>query len=113
MFTLPKTGLLGLMLWVKLNPTDDKYPHSVDVVCEVLSKDEDITSKCLDYAATGKVGQIFVFSPEEQTLAEWIGSKLVPVGDMNLANGVTITGATIWSEMEKRRRATPPISTRI
>ena len=91
---------------------DTKYPTRVDVICEVLSENEDIMSKCRDYEATGAVGQIFVFSIEAKTIRQWNGTDLIPVADILLSNGVTIPGSTVWRVLEKRRkeRLQPPAS---
>jgi Uma2 family endonuclease len=99
----PRPDAYGL-----LHECTGKYPTEVDVVCEVLSDGEDILTKCQDYWATGRVRQIFVFHPEEKTIVEWNGTKLVSVGDVALANGVTITGRRIWRELEQRGKAQPP-----
>ena len=104
----PRPDVLG-----ELDAGNEKYPRSVDVVFEVLSEGDDYLSKCRDYAATGRIGQIFVFNPEQRTIAEWDGDNLVPVVDVGLRNGVTITGARIWREMDIRRNAVPPSMTRI
>ena len=82
----------------------------VDVVFEVLSEGDDIVTKCQHYSQI-HIPQVFVFSPEAGTIAQWDGQSLVPVADVELANGVTIKGETIWSQLEKRRRAAPPAST--
>ncbi len=82
----------------------------MDVVFEVLSPQEDIETKCELYSQS-LVPAIFVFDPAEQTIAYWDGQRLVPVTDVKLANGVTITGATIWAIFVERQK--PPVSTRI
>jgi Uma2 family endonuclease len=84
----------------------------VDVVFEVLSPQEDIETKCELYSQS-LIPAIFVFDPAEQTIANWDGQRLVPVTDVKLANGVTITGATIWSLFAERQQQQPPTSTRI
>jgi len=84
-----------------------KYPTSVDVVCEVLSENEDILTKCRDYEDSGRVGQIFVFNIEDKTIQTWNGGELVLVTDLLLKNGVTITGRTVWSELDKREKERP------
>ena len=81
----------------------------VDVVFEVLSDDDDILTKCRHYSRI-EIPQVFVFDPEEKTIAQWDGHSFVPVIDVELANGVTITGATIWSQLEKRQRREAPKS---
>jgi hypothetical protein len=45
----------------------------------------------------------FCFDPVARTITYWDGEKLVPVTDVRLSNGVTITGAAIWSEFMKRQ----------
>jgi Uma2 family endonuclease len=93
-----------------LEEFEGAYPtRPVDVVFEVLSPGEDIETKCCGYSESS-ILTIFVFDPGAQTIASWDGEKLVPVTDVKLGNGVTITGATIWSEFEKRQRQQPPTS---
>jgi Uma2 family endonuclease len=79
----------------------------VDVVFEVLSDGDDILTKCKHYTEI-QIPAIFVFDPDRQTITSWDGAKLVPVTDVKLGNGVTITGATIWSEFAKRQQRQPP-----
>ena len=89
-----------------------KYPtHPVDVVFEIMSEGENIKAKCLRYSQVG-IPQIFVLDAENKTIAEWSGDRLIPVVDVALLNGVTITGRTIWSEMVRRQRERqePPAS---
>jgi len=89
----------------------EKYitdPENV-VVFEVLSEDDAIVEKCQHYSEI-RIEQIFVFDTESRTITNWDGTKLVPVPDVKLGNGVTITGATIWSEFAKRQKQTPPAS---
>jgi len=81
----------------------------VDVVFEVLSDGNDIVTKCKHYTEI-QIPVVFVFDPDAQTIARWDGTKLVPVSDVKLGNGVTITGATIWSEFAKRQQPQPPAS---
>jgi len=82
----------------------------VDVVFEVLSDQDDIETKCQHYSQS-LIPKIFVFDPNAKTITSWDGTKLVPVTDVKLANGVTITGATIWSEFAKRLQPpAPPVS---
>jgi Uma2 family endonuclease len=81
----------------------------VDVVFEVLSPQEDIVTKCQHYSES-LIQAIFVFDPSAQTITGWDGGKLQLVADVKLANGVTITGATIWSEFTKRQEQQPPAS---
>lgn len=81
----------------------------VDVVVEVLSEGDDIVTKCQHYSQI-EIPQVFVLSPEARTIARWDGQALLPVLDVELANGVTITGKTIWAQLEKRRRVQPPAS---
>ncbi len=81
----------------------------VDVVFEVLSPGDDILTKCKHYTEI-QIPAIFVFDPVAQTIANWDGATLVPVTDVKLANGVTITGATIWSKFAQRQRPQPPVS---
>ena len=81
----------------------------VDVIFEVLSDEDDIETKCKRYSQS-LIPQIFVFDPDAQTITSWDGTKLVPVTDVKLANGVTITGATIWSEFANRQQQQPPSS---
>jgi Uma2 family endonuclease len=85
----------------------------VDVVFEVLSPQEDIATKCEYYSSRNRIPAIFVFDPIEQTITSWDGQTLLTVSDVKLANGVTITGATIWSEFAKRQQQQPPASTTI
>ena len=87
------------------------YATKVDVVFEVLSKDDDILAKCQQYARIG-IPQVFAFDPETQTITEWANDRLMPVADVRLTNGVTITGQTIWREMlsRQRERLEPPPS---
>ena len=94
------------------SPLQVKYPTSVDIVCEVLSESEDIATKCRDYAATGSVGQVFVFDGEKQTIQQWSEGNLQQVSDMLLTNDVTIPGRVIWDELQRRMqsRPTPPAS---
>jgi Uma2 family endonuclease len=82
----------------------------VDVVFEILSPQEDIETKCELYSQS-LIPAIFVFDPAEQAIASWDGQKLVPVTDVKLANGVTITGATIWALFVERQQQQPPVST--
>lgn len=97
-----------------LQAVTGKYPRSVDIVCEVLSENEDITIKCREYHATGAVSQIFVFDADAKTIRTWNGTDLIPVTDMLLRNGVTITGRRIWHELEERgKKAIPPPSSMI
>lgn len=95
-----------------LGTVESKYPKSVDVVCEVLSENEDVQTKCRDYAATGAVGHIFVFDIDTKTIQTWDGSSLLSIVDLLLGNGVTITGRTIWNELDRRslERPSPPAS---
>lgn len=81
----------------------------VDVVFEVLSDDDDILTKCKHYTEI-QILAIFVFDPTAQTIGSWDGTRLVPVTDVKLANGVTITGATIWREFAKRQQPESPAS---
>jgi Uma2 family endonuclease len=83
----------------------------VDVVFEIRSKDDDVITQCQQYSRIG-IPQVFAFDPEAKTIAEWDGKRLVPVVGVKLANGVLITGQTIWTEMELRRRQRqePPAS---
>jgi len=82
----------------------------VDVVFEVSSDGDDILTKCKHYTEI-LIPAIFVFDPDAQTITSWDGTKLVPVTDVQLGNGVTITGATIWREFAKRLQPpAPPIS---
>ena len=91
-----------------LEEFEGAYPtRPVDVVFEILSPQEDIETKCKHYS-NSLVPQIFVFDPSAQTIASWDGAKLMPVADVKLGNGVTITGATIWREFAKRQRQQPP-----
>lgn len=90
-----------------LHSVEGKYPRSVDVVCEVLSEDEDILTECRHYEATGRVGQIFVFDAEGETVQVWNGSELMRTDDVVLQNGVTITGRRIWREMKARAKEAP------
>ena len=87
-----------------LKAVEGKYPVSVDIVCEILSENEDITTKCRDYHATGAVGQIFVFDIETKGIQTWNGTELVAVEDLLLGNGVTITGQRIWRELDNRQK---------
>ncbi len=93
-----------------LESIQGKYPKSVDVVCEVLSENEDILTKCREYGATGAVDQIFVFEIETRTIRTWNGTNLVPTVDLCLGNRVTIAGRRIWREFEERGKSTPPRS---
>jgi Uma2 family endonuclease len=90
----------------------EKYvtrPENV-VIFEVLSEDDPIVAKCRHYSEI-KIEQIFVFDADQKTIATWDGEKLQPVIDVKLANGVTITGATIWSEfMKLQAQQHPPAS---
>jgi Uma2 family endonuclease len=104
----PRPDAMGILQAVDVN-----YPRSVDVVCEILSDDKDILTKCRDYHATGAVGQIFVFDIEATTIQTWNGTELVSVTDLLLGNGVTITGRRVWRELEERGKAAPPSSMRI
>ena len=93
-----------------LGEVEGKYPTKpIDVAFEVLSDDDDIMTKCGHYSRI-EIPQVFVFDAEAKTIARWNGQALVPVADVELANGITITGATIWSQLEKRRRQQPPDS---
>lgn len=87
----------------------EKYvsrPENV-VIFEVLSEDDSIVTKCQHYSEI-KIEQIFVFDADEKSIAVWDGAKLRPVADVKLANGVTITGATVWSEFMKRQQQQHP-----
>ncbi len=93
-----------------LGEVEGKYPiKPIDVAFEVLSDDDDIVTKCRNYSRI-EIPQVFVFDAEAKTIARWNSQALVPVTDVVLANGVTITGATIWSRLEERRRQQPPDS---
>ena len=93
-----------------LGEVEGKYPAKpIDVAFEVLSDDDDIVTKCRHYSRI-EVPQVFVFDAEAKTIARWNGEALMPVVDVELANGVIITGATIWSQLENRRRQQPPDS---
>ena len=87
------------------------YPtRPVDVVFEVSSDGDEILTKCKHYTEI-QIPAICVFDPAAQAITSWDGANLVPVTDVKLANGVTITGATIWSEFAKRQHAQqPPVS---
>ena len=89
------------------SPVNLKYPTTVDIICEIQSEDEDIVAKCLDYAASGAVTQIYVFNAEEKTICQWNGGVLHLVEDMLLPNGVTIPGRTLWRELDKREKQQP------
>jgi len=94
-----------------LEKIDGRYAtRPVDVVFEVLSDQTDIETKCQHYSQS-LIPQIFVFDPDAQTITSWDGANLVPVTDVKLANGVTITGVTIWREFAKRLQPpAPPVS---
>jgi Uma2 family endonuclease len=95
-----------------LSPVDGRYPtQPVDVVFEVRSEGDQVVAKCRRYRQVG-IPQIFVLDAENKTISEWSGDRLVPVVDVALLNGVTITGRTIWSEMARRQneRQEPPAS---
>jgi Uma2 family endonuclease len=79
------------------------------VAFEILSEDDPILEKCENYAQIG-IRQVFVFDPVNQTIAAWIGRGLEPVQMVKLANGVTITAATVWNELFKRQQPQPPSS---
>jgi Uma2 family endonuclease len=92
----------------------EKYITRPDgvVVFEVLSDGDETVTKCQHYSKI-KISQIFVFDPVARTIANWDGEKLVQVTDVRLANGVVITGATIWSEFVKRQQRQVPAAMRI
>jgi hypothetical protein len=69
-------------------------------------------TKCRHYSEI-QISPVFVFDPVARSIAHWDGEKLVPVTDVRLSNGVTITGATIWSEFMKRQRRQAPTEMRI
>lgn len=93
-----------------LEEIESRYPNKpVDVVFEVLSKDDDIVTKCIEYTRIG-VPQIFAFDPEARTVQQWIGGVLLATEDVKLANGVTITGKTLWTMFEARQHLRPPAS---
>jgi Uma2 family endonuclease len=93
-----------------LEEFEGAYPsRPVDVVFEVLSPQENIATKCRIYSDS-LIPAVVVFDPAEQTISSWDGKKLQPVVDVKLANGVTITGTTIWFEFAKRQKQTPPVS---
>lgn len=101
----PRPDVCGL-----LEEVEGRYPTKpVEVAFEVLSEDEDILTKCHHYSQIG-IPQIFAFEPEAGTILRWDGEKLTPVVNVELANGVTITGATVWSQLERRRHREPPKS---
>jgi len=102
----PRPDVCGVLGEVK-----GKYITSPEdvVVFEIRSKDDSIVEKCRHYSEIG-IEQIFVFDTEARTINNWDGTKLVSVPDVKLGNGVTITGATIWSEFVKRQKQTPPAS---
>jgi Uma2 family endonuclease len=89
---------------------EESYPtQPVDVVFEVLSEGEDdIEKKCREYSRIG-IPQVFVFDPVQRKIAEWKGTTLLDVTDVLLRNGVTITGKTIWSELDRRLKERRPI----
>lgn len=89
---------------------EEPYPTKpIDIAAEILSPGDslhDVEEKCLHYARIG-IRQIFVLDPERKTIREWAGGVtggLAPVVDIVLGNGVTITGRTLWTELERRRR---------
>ena len=102
----PRPDVSGVLEEVK-----EKYITRPEgkVVFEILSDDKAIVAKCQHYSEI-EIEQVFVFDPEAQTIARWSGQDLIPVVDVKLANGVIITGRTIWSEFEKRQRQQPPSS---
>jgi hypothetical protein len=71
----PRPDACGMLA----SPIEVKYPTTVDVICEVLSDNGDIATKCRDYMATGSVGQVFVFDAEHKTIQQWIGQALVTI----------------------------------
>jgi len=102
----PRPDVCGVLADV-----NEKYITSPEdvVVFEVRSEDDAIVEKCRHYSEI-RIEQIFVFDPERSTITNWDGTKLVSVPDVKLGNGVTITGATIWSEFANRQKQTPPAS---
>jgi hypothetical protein len=101
----PRPDVVGVL---QMNEKYVTRPEDV-VVFEVLSEDDSIVEKCQHYSEI-RIEQVFVFDPEGKTITNWDGAKLVSVEDVQLANGVTITGATIWSHFGKRQKQTPPAS---
>ncbi len=84
----------------------------VDVVFEIKSESDDPIAKCQHYNAIG-IRQTFVFNPEKRTIAEWDSQALIAVPDVKLRNGVTITGQTIWREMEAAKEKLDPPPSRM
>jgi Uma2 family endonuclease len=89
----------------------DYATEPVDVVFEVMSEGDDPLPKCEQYTRVG-IPQVFVLDPKTKTIKEWNRTQLLTVADVRLANGVTITGRTIWSELDRRstERLQPPPS---
>jgi len=81
------------------------YPSMLDIAVEILSDDGNryIDEKCRNYEKVG-IPQIFVLDPKARTICVW-NNELVEVTDLALANGVTITGETIWQEFDRRMNA--------
>jgi Uma2 family endonuclease len=84
---------------------EGRYPTILDVAVEILSDDEGryILEKCRNYEKVG-IAQIFVLDPETHVIYEW-NKGLVERSDLPLANGVTISGETIWQEFDRRMNA--------
>lgn len=84
---------------------EGSYPSALDIAVEILSDDAGryILEKCRNYEKVG-VGQIFVLDPESRIIYGW-NKGLVELTDLQLANGVTIAGQTIWDEFERRMNA--------
>jgi hypothetical protein len=101
----PRPDVVGVL---EINEKYVTRPENV-VVFEILSEDDSIVAKCQHYAEI-QIRQLFVFHPVKQTVTFWNGQELEPVQDVKLANGVTITGATIWREFASRQQPHSPAS---
>jgi Uma2 family endonuclease len=84
---------------------EGRYPNILDIAVEILSDDESryILEKCRNYEKVG-IAQIFVLDPETHTIYQW-NKGLVERSDLQLANGVTISGETIRQEFDRRMNA--------
>jgi Uma2 family endonuclease len=92
------------------------YPtKAIEIAVEIVSPGdslEQVREKCAHYTRIG-IRQVFVLDPEAKTIAEWRGGELQPVIDVALGNGVTITGKTIWRELERRISGPQPPTSKI
>jgi Uma2 family endonuclease len=95
----PRPDIAGI-----LRTEVEDYPTApVDVAFEILSEGEAVEDKCEHYARIG-IPQVFVFHGEIKQIRRWDpdAKTLIVVEDVELLNGVVITGRTIWSELDRR-----------